>query len=193
LKKRVDYLISQKQDLLQAKESINKVIAEIEDTMGNLFYKSYTNVKEKFENIFNELFSGGKAQLSLTEPDKLLTTGVEISAQPPGKKLKKLSLMSGGERALTAIALVFAFLNVSPSPFYILDEIDAPLDDANVDRFGRFISKYAKFAQFVIITHRKHMMTRADTIYGVTMQEMGISRLVSLNMNSQGGKIYEYI
>ena len=183
MKKRVDYLISQKQDLLQAKESINKVIAEIEDTMGNLFYKSYTNVKEKFENIFNELFSGGKAQLSLTEPDKLLTTGVEISAQPPGKKLKKLSLMSGGERALTAIALLFAFLKVNPGPFYILDEIDAALDDSNVVRFAEFINRYSKYVQFVIITHRRYMMNEIDSIYGISMEESGISKLVSLKVN----------
>ena len=193
LKARVDYLISQKKDLIKARNSINKIITEIEDTMGKLFYKSYKDVKKQFGNIFTELFNGGKARLSLSDENDLLNTGVEISAQPPGKKLKKLSLMSGGEKALTAIALVFAFLNVNPSPFYILDEIDAPLDDANVIRFGKFITEYAKFAQFIIITHRKYMMTKAGTIYGVTMQDKGISRLVSLNMTKQGGKIYGYI
>lgn len=183
LKERVEYLQSQEQDLIEAQNSIKKIITEIENKMGNLFFSTFKEVKGEFDSVFKKLFDGGKAKLKLVEPDNLLTTGVEISAQPPGKQLKKLSLMSGGERALTAIALVFAFLKVNPSPIYILDEIDAPLDDANVVRFARFIRKYSQYAQFIVITHRKDMMTRADTIYGITMEESGISKLVSLRMN----------
>ncbi len=193
IKEKVDYLQGQRQDLEQARNSIIKFIKEIEKTMNNLFYSTFCKVKEEFEDIFSELFSGGKACLYLDNEDDLLNTGVEISAQPPGKKLKKLSLMSGGERALTAIALVFAFLNVHPSPFYILDEIDAPLDDANVIRFSKFINKYAQSTQFIIITHRKYMMTQAGIIYGVTMEDMGVSKLISLDINNTGGKIKYYV
>lgn len=182
LQERINFLYEQEQDLIEARDSLKKVISEIEEKMGEKFHTTYSQVKNEFENIFQKLFSGGKARLKLTEPDELLKTGVEISAQPPGKQLKKLSLMSGGERALTAIALVFAFLQVNPSPIYILDEIDAPLDDANVVRFSRFIREYSRSSQFLIITHRKQMMASVDTIYGVTMEESGISKLLSLQL-----------
>ncbi|ACL69482.1 chromosome segregation protein SMC [Halothermothrix orenii] len=182
---RLDYLQNQHDDLLKAKESITKVIQEIEETMSSLFHEAFLKVNGEFNNTFKELFNGGQASLKLTEPENLLETGVEIVAQPPGKQLKKLSLMSGGERALTAIALVFAFLKVNPSPFYILDEIDAPLDDANVTRFARYIKEYSRFAQFLIVTHRKNMMAEAETIYGVTMEESGVSKLISLKLSEQ--------
>lgn len=185
LKDRLDYLTDQSADLKKAKSSIIEVITDIEETMGQLFYDTYLEVKDRFENIFDKLFDGGMAELTLNKPDNLLETGVEINAQPPGKKLKKLSLMSGGERALTAIALVFAFLRVNPSPFYILDEIDAPLDDANVVRFAKYLQEYSSIAQFVLVTHSKQMMTEVDTIYGVTMEESGISKLISLRLNEK--------
>lgn len=185
LNERVEYLQEQQQDLIEARESINGIIDEIEETMGKQFYQTYSQVRKEFESIFCKLFSGGQAELTLTTPEDFLKTGVKISAQPPGKQLKKLSLMSGGERALTAIALVFAFLRVNPSPFYILDEIDAPLDDANVIRFARFIREFSDFAQFVIVTHNKQMMSRVDTLYGVSMEETGVSKLLSLRLDEQ--------
>jgi chromosome segregation protein len=151
--------------------------------MEKMFAKTFYQVKEEFSKVFKSLFQGGKAELELTDPEELLTTGVEIHAQPPGKSLKSLSLLSGGERALTAIALIFAFIQVKPSPFYVLDEIDAPLDDVNIVRFASFIKKYAKVAQFIIITHRRYMMTEVDSLYGVTMEKSGVSRLVSLKLD----------
>ncbi len=182
LKDRYDYLKSEQEDLYQAKEAIEEVIADLEEKMSALFYETYQEVNEQFKDIFTRLFIGGEAYLELTEPDDLLNTGVEISASPPGKKLQKLSLLSGGEKAMTAISLVFAFLKVKPSPFYVLDEIDAPLDDANIEIFADFIQEFVEDSQFILITHRKQMMAAADCIYGVTMAENGISRLVSINL-----------
>jgi len=185
LNERLEYLREQSEDLRKAKESIIEVITDIEETMGELFHNTFFEVKERFENIFQKLFGGGFAELSLVDENDLLNTGVEINAQPPGKKLKKLSLLSGGERALTAIALVFSFLQVNPSPFYILDEIDAPLDDANVARFANYLQEYSNIAQFILVTHSKQMMTEVDTIYGVTMEESGVSKLISLRLNEE--------
>lgn len=182
LKERHDHLQSEQEDLNQAKEAIEEVIADLEEKMSVLFYETYQEVNEHFKDIFTRLFMGGEAYLELSEPDDLLNTGVEISASPPGKRLQKLSLLSGGEKAMTAISLVFAFLKVKPSPFYILDEIDAPLDDANIEIFADFIQEFVEDSQFILITHRKQMMAAADCIYGVTMAESGISRLVSLNL-----------
>ncbi|MFW5987943.1 MAG: chromosome segregation protein SMC [bacterium] len=185
LKLRVQHLKEQQQDLLTARESIKEIIKELEKKMSSLFYQTFTEVKEKFEEMFVKLFNGGMAELTLTRPEDLLETGVEIEAQPPGKQLKKLSLMSGGERALTAIALVFAFMQVNPSPIYILDEIDAPLDDANVMRFASFIKEYSQHVQFLLITHNKNMMAESSVIYGITMEEPGVSRIVSLELDEE--------
>ncbi|SJZ63260.1 chromosome segregation protein SMC [Selenihalanaerobacter shriftii] len=182
LKERFDFMKEQHADLIEAKDSLSKVISEIDETMQDKFKKTFDQVKVEFEKIFIELFNGGKAELILDNPDDLLKTGVEINAQPPGKKLQKLSLMSGGEKALTATALIFSLLKVKPSPFYILDEIDAPLDDANVDRFAEYLNELSSIAQFVLITHRKGTMKIADALYGVTMQESGISKMVSLKL-----------
>lgn len=183
LKDRLDYLHEQQDDLKHARNSIELVISDIEESMEKMFAETFYQVKEEFSKVFKALFQGGKAELKLTDPEELLTTGVEIHAQPPGKSLKSLSLLSGGERALTAIALIFAFIQVKPSPFYVLDEIDAPLDDVNIVRFASFIKKYAKVAQFIIITHRRYMMTEVDSLYGVTMEKSGVSRLVSLKLD----------
>ncbi|MFW6269459.1 MAG: chromosome segregation protein SMC, partial [Bacillota bacterium] len=179
---RLNYLKEQQEDLLTARASIEKVIGELEKKMSELFYQTFSEVKDEFEKTFEKLFDGGKAALRLNKPEDLLETGVEIEAQPPGKQLKKLSLMSGGERALTAIALVFAFLKVNPSPMYILDEIDAPLDDANVRRFANYLNEYSKYVQFLVITHNKIMMTEANAIYGITMETKGVSKMVSLRL-----------
>jgi chromosome segregation protein len=183
LKDRLDYLHEQQDDLKHARNSIELVISDIEESMEKMFADTFYQVKEEFSKVFKALFQGGKAELKLSDPEELLTTGVEIHAQPPGKSLKSLSLLSGGERALTAIALIFAFIQVKPSPFYVLDEIDAPLDDVNIVRFASFIKKYAKVAQFIIITHRRYMMTEVDSLYGVTMEKSGVSRLVSLKLD----------
>lgn len=183
LKERLDYLHEQQDDLKHARNSIELVISDIEESMEKMFAETFYQVKEEFSKVFKALFQGGKAELELTDPEELLTTGVEIHAQPPGKSLKSLSLLSGGERALTAIALIFAFIQVKPSPFYVLDEIDAPLDDVNIVRFASFIKKYSKVAQFIIITHRRYMMTEVDSLYGVTMEKSGVSRLVSLKLD----------
>ncbi|MGM0602598.1 MAG: chromosome segregation protein SMC [Bacillota bacterium] len=183
LKDRLDFLHEQQEDLLSARKAIEIVISDIEKSMCNMFSETFSAVKDKFEKVFKSLFQGGQAELKLSDPDDLLNSGVEIHAQPPGKSLKSLSLLSGGERALTAIALIFAFVQVKPSPFYVLDEIDAPLDDVNIVRFASFIRKFSKVAQFIIITHRRYMMTEVDTLYGVTMEKSGVSRLISLKLD----------
>ena len=193
LKERLDYLHEQQDDLKKARNSIELVISDIEESMEKMFADTFYQVKEEFSKVFKALFQGGKAELKLSEPEELLTTGVEIHAQPPGKTLKSLSLLSGGERALTAIALIFAFIQVKPSPFYVLDEIDAPLDDVNIVRFASFIKKYAEVAQFIIITHRRYMMTEVDSLYGVTMEKSGVSRLVSLKLDQAEEFNDEYI
>jgi chromosome segregation protein len=193
LKERLDYLQEQQADLKHARNSIELVISDIEESMEKMFAETFHQVKDEFSKVFKALFQGGKAELELTDPEELLTSGVEIHAQPPGKSLKSLSLLSGGERALTAIALIFAFIQVKPSPFYVLDEIDAPLDDVNIVRFASFIKKYAKVAQFIIITHRRYMMTEVDSLYGVTMEKSGVSRLVSLKLDQAEEFNDEYI
>ena len=185
LKDRLDYLHEQQKDLKQARQSIEIVIGDIEESMKKMFSSTFYKVKEQFSKVFKALFQGGYAELKLTEPEDMLETGVEIQAQPPGKSLKTLSLLSGGERALTAIALIFPFIQVKPSPFYVLDEIDAPLDDVNIVRFASFIKRYSKVAQFIIITHRRYMMTEVDSLYGVTMEKSGVSRLISLKLEQE--------
>ena len=133
-------------------------------------------------NVFTQLFGGGRASLTLTDPENMLLTGIDIVAQPPGKKLQSLDLLSGGERALTAIALLFAILRTRPVPFVILDEVDAALDEANVIRFSQYLKKYREETQFIVITHRNGTMEEADVLYGVTMQESGVSKLVSVRL-----------
>ncbi|GAB6137689.1 chromosome segregation protein SMC [Halanaerobaculum tunisiense] len=187
LSERYDFLQEQHQDLLEAKESLQKVINEINQEMRDKLGTTFQEVKQEFETIFTDLFEGGVAELALTDKDNILTTEIEINAQPPGKQLQKLSLMSGGEKALTATALIFALLQVNPSPFYILDELDAALDDANVNRFADYLEKLATKTQFVVITHRKGTMQAADALYGVTMEESGVSQLVSLQLSELAG------
>ena len=141
-------------------------------------------IKEEFQRVFKELFKGGKADLQLTNPENLLTTGVDIIASPPGKKLTTISLLSGGEKTLTAISLLFAILNVRTVPFCIFDEVEAALDEANVAGFGKYLSHYKNKTQFLIITHKKKTMEYANTLYGITMQESGVSRLVSVKLEN---------
>ncbi|MUK89944.1 chromosome segregation protein SMC [Ornithinibacillus sp. L9] len=182
ISERYSFLTEQKNDLVDAKETLYSVIAEMDAEMEKLFDETFTQIKEEFAIVFKELFGGGRAELKLTDPKSLLDTGVDIIAQPPGKKLQNLGLLSGGERALTAIALLFAILRVRPVPFCVLDEVEAALDEANVVRFAKYVKMYSENTQFIVITHRKGTMEEADVLYGVTMQESGVSRLVSVRL-----------
>lgn len=179
---RFDFLSEQQRDLVEAKQTLHGVIDEMDEEMKKRFEETFTNIRSHFGQIFKELFGGGRADLSLTNPDDLLATGVDILAQPPGKKLQHLALLSGGERALTAIALLFAILKVRPVPFCILDEVEAALDDANVSRYASYLRTFSKETQFIVVTHRKGTMEEADVLYGVTMQESGVSKLVSVKL-----------
>ncbi|NPC92546.1 chromosome segregation protein SMC [Bacillus sp. WMMC1349] len=176
------FLTEQKDDLLEAKNTLFQVIEEMDDEMTKRFAETFTQIRSHFEEVFRALFGGGRAELKLTDPEDLLHSGVEIIAQPPGKKLQNLSLLSGGERALTAIALLFSILKVRPVPFCVLDEVEAALDEANVFRFAQYLKKYSCETQFIVITHRKGTMEEADVLYGVTMQESGVSKLVSVKL-----------
>ena len=179
---RYEFLLEQKTDLQEAKDTLAQVIDEMDIEMKRRFEETFYSIRSHFEPVFQALFGGGRADLRLTEPEDLLNTGVEIVAQPPGKKLQNLGLLSGGERALTAIALLFSILKVRPVPFCILDEVEAALDDANVYRFSQYLKRYSSETQFIVITHRKGTMEEADVLYGVTMQESGVSKLVSVRL-----------
>ncbi|WP_137742824.1 chromosome segregation protein SMC [Robertmurraya siralis] len=179
---RYEFLLEQKNDLQEAKDTLFQVIGEMDEEMKKRFEQTFYGIRSHFEYVFQALFGGGRADLRLTDPDDLLNTGVEIVAQPPGKKLQNLGLLSGGERALTAIALLFSILKVRPVPFCILDEVEAALDEANVHRFSQYLKRYSHETQFIVITHRKGTMEGADVLYGVTMQESGVSKLVSVRL-----------
>ncbi len=176
------FLSEQRNDLLEAKETLHEAIKEMDGEMSTRFHETFTSVRAQFKGVFRELFGGGQADLVLIDPENLLETGIEIVAQPPGKKLQSLSLLSGGERALTAIALLFAILNTRPVPFCILDEVEAALDESNVIRYSQYLKKFSKETQFIVITHRKGTMEGADVLYGITMQESGVSKLVSVKL-----------
>lgn len=179
---RYSFLLEQQQDLLEAKETLHQVIAEMDEEMTNRFQHTFTQVRGHFQEVFRELFGGGEADLVLSDPSNILSTGVDIMARPPGKKLQHLALLSGGERALTAIALLFSILKVRPVPFCVLDEVEAALDEANVSRFAQYLKDFSEATQFIVITHRSGTMEEADVLYGVTMQESGVSRLVSVRL-----------
>ncbi|WP_251549122.1 chromosome segregation protein SMC [Neobacillus muris] len=179
---RYEFLSEQKADLQEAKDTLFQVIDEMDEEMKKRFTQTFDGIREHFEPVFRALFGGGRADLILTEPEDILNTGVEIVAQPPGKKLQNLGLLSGGERALTAIALLFSILKVRPVPFCILDEVEAALDEANVHRFSQYLKRFSQETQFIVITHRKGTMEGADVLYGVTMQESGVSKMVSVRL-----------
>ncbi|AYJ41837.1 chromosome segregation protein SMC [Lactiplantibacillus pentosus] len=183
VKERFDFLNNQANDLKEAKEHLLQTMTDLDTTVATRFKTAFDQVASEFSTIFEQMFGGGKAELILTDPDHLLTSGVDIMAQPPGKKFQRLSLLSGGERALTAITLLFAILAVRPVPFSILDEAEAALDDANVDRFSQYLNDFQTGTQFVIITHRKGTMMHADVLYGVTMEESGVSKMVSVSLS----------
>ncbi|MCR1898138.1 chromosome segregation protein SMC [Irregularibacter muris] len=180
--KRLSFLRKQRTDLHEAKESLNGVIKDILISMEKQFIEQFDIIKVKFNEVFQKLFKGGYAKVYLVDPSNILTSGIEIEVQPPGKKLQSLSLLSGGERALTAIALLFAILKIKPTPFCILDEIEAALDDANVNRYASFLKDFSQETQFIAVTHRKGTMESADILYGVTMEEQGVSKLISVKL-----------
>ena len=183
---RYEFLNAQYTDLYEAKQRLEEVIGDINANMAKRFKEALLKINDYFADTYKHLFGGGTARLELQNPDNLLDSGVEIIVQPPGKKLQNLFLLSGGERALTVIALLFALLSYQPAPFCILDEIDAALDEANIDRFAAFLVDYAQKTQFIIITHRKGVMEAADVLHGVTMEESGISRLLSVKLEEKG-------
>lgn len=178
---RLEFLNSQRDDILSAKNLLLETITEMNDEVKERFKSTFEAIRESFKVTFKQMFGGGKADLILTEGD-LLTAGVEISVQPPGKKIQSLNLMSGGEKALSALALLFSIIRVKTIPFVILDEVEAALDEANVKRFGDYLNRFDKDSQFIVVTHRKGTMAAADSIYGVTMQESGVSKIVSVKL-----------
>ncbi|MCL2528119.1 MAG: chromosome segregation protein SMC, partial [Defluviitaleaceae bacterium] len=187
VKTRYDFLTAQRDDILKAEESLDELIASLTTQMENQFSQQFEQIAAHFQEVFKSMFGGGHASLKLQNTENVLESGIEITAQPPGKSLQNMMLLSGGERALTAIALLFAILRLKPSPFCVLDEIESALDDANVGRFAKFLKEYAAGTQFIAITHRKGTMEAADNLYGVTMEEQGVSKLVSVRLTDEWG------
>lgn len=185
IEERYTFLDKQRQDLVAARADLNKLIQKINQITRERFQETYDQVRNHFRTIFTSLFEGGSADLILTSTEDLLESGIEIMVQPPGKKLQSISLLSGGEKALVGIAILFSFYMIKPSPFCILDEIDAPLDDVNLQRFTRMLREFAKKSQFLIVTHNKKTMEMSDALYGVTMEEFGVSKLISVKFHKE--------
>ncbi len=185
VKERYDFLHGQLEDLSRAREDLERVTKEIQTESVQLFMKTYQEIKKNFHTMFRRLFGGGRAEIKLLDPEDVLNSGIEILGQPPGKKLESIALLSGGERSLTAVGLLFATYQVKPSPFCILDEIDAALDEQNVQRFVNVLLEFGERSQFIVITHNKKTVAGAETLLGVTMEESGISKLISLRMNGE--------
>lgn len=181
---RYEFLIKQSNDLEESSKELNNIIDEMDKIMIDKFKETFDKISVEFNLVFRKLFKGGRGALKLTNPDDLLNTGIDIEAEPPGKKLNSIVLLSGGEKTLTAIAVLFAILNVKPSPFCILDEVEAALDEANVDTFGKYLQEKKETSQFILITHKKRTMEYADVLYGITMQESGVSKIVSVNLEN---------
>ena len=178
----------QAKDLVEAKENLEKILAEMDEAMSKQFKEAFAQIQLYFSEIFVRLFGGGEAELRLTDTEDVLNSGVEILVTLPQKKRQNMSALSGGERALTVIALLFSFLRYKPSPFSVLDEIDAPLDEANVIRFGAFLREFAEETQFIVVTHRKGTMEAVDTMYGVTIEDAGVSRILSVKLDDLADK-----
>jgi chromosome segregation protein len=186
LKKRHDHLLTEKSDLVKSLENLEQAIEHINKTSEERFAKAFEAIADRFERLFPIIFGGGQAKLSLVYPEgstDILEAGVDILAQPPGKKIVNITLLSGGEKALTAVSLIFAIFMVKPSPFCVLDEVDAPLDDANIGKFNALLREMAVRSQFILITHNKKTMELNNTLYGVTMEEPGVSKMVSIEMH----------
>ena len=180
---RYEFLTKQKEDLNKAENTLLEIIHDMDDIMKKKFTTTFDEIRKEFKIVFRELFKGGSADIYMTDPDNVLETGIELEATPPGKNLKNIQSLSGGEKTFTAISLLFAILNVRPVPFCLFDEVEAALDDANVDAFGEYLDKYRDKTQFIIITHKKKTMEFIDTLYGITMQESGVSKKVSVKLN----------
>ena len=185
LEERHKFLETQNSDLTNARRELLDVIARINATTKKLFAETFAQVRVNFREMFAELFGGGRADLSLMDESDPLNCGIEISAKPPGKQLQTVSLLSGGERTMTAVALLFAIYMVRPSPFCVLDEMDAPLDESNINRFIRVLERFVAQSQFIIITHNKRTIAKADILYGVTMEERGVSKLVGMKLTER--------
>jgi chromosome segregation protein len=181
VRQRYDFLREQQEDLTKAIDELKAIIEDMDTTIRKRFKESFDAVVDNFEAAFTDLFGGGHARLSLDDPAKPLESGIEIEAQPPGKKLQNINLLSGGEKTMTAIALMFAVLKAKPTPFCILDEVEAALDDTNIDSFARYLHKFRQ-TQFALVTHQKATMEYADVLYGITMPEQGISKVLSLKL-----------
>jgi chromosome segregation protein len=188
LSERWRFLTDQQRDLEEAKDRLTAAIADIDESTRGVFLETFQKVSYAFSRLFSRLFGGGTTELVLTNPDDLFETGIDIIAQPPGKKRQSLLLLSGGERALTATALLFAFLEVHPAPFCVLDEVDAPLDGANVEKYADLLRDFGATSQFIVITHNATTMEAAPLWFGITMQEPGISRGISMKVPESGSE-----
>jgi chromosome segregation protein len=184
LEERYKFLEAQNNDLTNSRRELLDVIAQINSTTRKLFAETFAQVRTNFREMFAELFGGGRADLSLLDENDPLNCGIEITAKPPGKQLQTISLLSGGERSMVAVALLFAIYMVRPSPFCILDEVDAAMDEGNINRFIRVLERFVEQSQFIIITHNKRTIAKADVLYGVTMQERGVSKLVGMKLTA---------
>ena len=182
LLERFTFMKNQRDDLVEAEKTLEGIIEELDTSMRKQFTEKFAEISREFDKVFKELFGGGKGTLELMPDEDILEAGIRIIAQPPGKKLQNMMQLSGGEKALTAIALLFAIQNLKPSPFCLLDEIEAALDDSNVGRFAKYLHKLTKNTQFIVITHRRGTMEQVDRLYGITMQEKGVSTLVSVSL-----------
>jgi len=191
LEERYKFLETQNTDLTNSQRELLDVIARINSTTRKLFADTFEQVRANFREMFGELFRGGRADLSLLDENDPLNCGIEITAKPPGKQLQSVSLLSGGERAMTAVALLFAIYMVRPSPFCILDEVDAPLDENNINCFIRVLDRFVQQSQFIIITHNKRTIAKADVLYGVTMEERGVSKLVGVKLTAAAQPVTE--
>ena len=187
LEERYRFLETQNNDLTASRRELLEVIAQINSTTKKLFAETFAQVRTNFREMFAEMFGGGRADLSLMDESDPLNCGIEITAKPPGKQLQNISLLSGGERTMTAVALLFAIYMVRPSPFCVLDEMDAPLDESNINRFIRVLERFVSQSQFIIITHNKRTIAKADILYGVTMEERGVSKLVGMKLTQRRG------
>lgn len=185
LTSRYDFLMNQRQDLTDASQHLKEAIQKINRTTKGLFLDTFQAVDAAFQEFFRALFGGGEARVVLLEPEDVLETGIEIIARPPGKRAQQISLLSVGERALTAVALLFALFKVKPSPFCVLDELDAPLDESNIDRFRNLLGLFTETSQFIVITHNKRTIAMADVMYGITMEQSGVSTVVSVKFQDR--------
>jgi chromosome segregation protein len=185
LEERYNFLSTQLEDVKAARKDLLGVVAEVDDRILEVFTEAYTDVEREFQAVFEALFPGGEGRLALTDPSDMLTTGIEVEARPPGKKIRRLSLLSGGEKSLAALALLVAIFRARPSPFYVLDEVEAALDDVNLHRLLEVFDQLRAQSQLIVVTHQKPTMEVADSLYGVTMRDDGITAVISQRMRGQ--------